>query len=141
MDTKICTGCHQPLPLASYHRKSSAPDGRVARCKKCRTEDEALGGAAHRGELGFEPLGPFLDWLETDGKVHLESLHMRNANLARAILRVRTENLGRVSAEVVDEMSLIADDPGLLSRLYPCILPEDDDCSYSETLSRSAGVR
>lgn len=33
--TKICSGCNRELPLESFGRMASAPDGLSYRCKEC----------------------------------------------------------------------------------------------------------
>ena len=135
MTTKTCSGCKKVLPLARFPRRSDAPDGHRGKCRECfrpPRSKQAEATARWRAqlpkgdELGFEPIGPFLDWLDSDGQVHLANLNVRNLTLARAIRRIRSEGTRRVSVEIVDEMALMADDPGLLSRLYPCKLPEDE---------------
>lgn len=58
MGTKRCSKCGEEKPLSEYHRSSSSRDGRMSRCKTCRSADtrnyverrrraEAL--AEHRG--------------------------------------------------------------------------------------------
>lgn len=79
--TKHCLGCDQSLPLLSFHKQTSSPDGHRPKCKNCRKQESGSYYADHRENVLLK------------SKQYRESRKERQAALYKAWREKNKENL------------------------------------------------